>query len=285
MELPIGYLEALACMRKASHPNGFLASSAAGENYPRIWARDGVITGLAALASRDEALIETFRRTLQRLGEFQSPEGHIPSNVATDSSDVSLGGLAGRADTGSWWVIGLCLYAHWTGDRAFLLAQSERIAQVFRLYQAWEYNNRDLLYVPLAGDWADEYLLHGYTLYDQILRCAALKLAGKALQVEAYSEKASRIQLAIEKNYWLASPPDATCIHPSARKRLLKEKGALPYLLAGFHPAGYQPYLDLFGNALAMLFDLHPDPTSTLAAVPELAPSLPVFLSCGGGRC
>ena len=44
---------------------------------------------------------------------------------------------------------------------------------------AWEFNGKQLMYVPQGADWADEYLQHGYILFDQLLRIWALELAGK----------------------------------------------------------------------------------------------------------
>jgi hypothetical protein len=40
----------------------------------------------------------------------------------------------------------------------------------------WEFNNKGLLYVPLSGNWADEYITDGYVLYDQLLRFGLWKV-------------------------------------------------------------------------------------------------------------
>jgi GH15 family glucan-1,4-alpha-glucosidase len=90
-----------------------LASAQDISNYKRVWARDGVICGLAALASGDEELIATFRLTLETLTNNQHENGTIPSNVMTneDVVEVSYGGLAGRVDAVTWFVIGICQYA------------------------------------------------------------------------------------------------------------------------------------------------------------------------------
>ena len=47
------YIESINLLKKASSPEGFLASALDSSNYKRVWARDGVICGLAALASGD----------------------------------------------------------------------------------------------------------------------------------------------------------------------------------------------------------------------------------------
>ncbi|MFN3801955.1 glycoside hydrolase 100 family protein [Belliella pelovolcani] len=258
MDIQIANEKATEVLRLASHPMGFLASAVGKDNYQRIWARDGVITGLAALASRDLDLIATFKATMETLGAHISPQGHVPSNVDINSGDVSYGGLAGRADTGSWWIIGMCLYSKYTGDRSLLVKYKSEIQGIHDLYQAWEYNNKNLIYVPLAGDWADEYILSGYVLYDQVLRFASLKLSSEAFENATWALKAENVYTSIRDNFDLSKGSNLAGIHPSAKKKEL-EKGSIPYLPASFNPAGYQNYFDALGNALAIIFRIHPN--------------------------
>lgn len=260
MDLQVANAKALQILRKAATEKGFLASTSSTDNYQRIWARDGVICGLAALASREQDLIYTFKSTLMTLGRHISPYGNIPSNVDSNESQVSYGGLAGRADTGSWWLIGLSLYSKFTGDYSIIENFRENINRIHSLYQAWEYNNKNLIYVPLAGDWADEYVLHGYVLYDQVLRYAALKLTGQILGRQDWLDKAEAVKMAIYENYFLSKDWIGNGLHPQAKEKLIAQVGPKPYLLASFHPAGYQSYFDAFGNALAIIFKIHPNP-------------------------
>ncbi len=282
MDIQIANEKAMEALRNASHAKGFLASAIPRDNYQRIWARDGVITGLAAISSRDEKLIQTFHQTLLTLGKHISPQGHVPSNVGIEDISVSYGGLAGRADTGSWWVIGLCLYSKYVGDKAVLRTYESEISSIFNLYQAWEYNNRGLIYVPLAGDWADEYILHGYVLYDQVLRYAAMRLSGYLLEKEEWISKADAIKQSISQNYHISHERLDMGIHQQAKSLLYRKTNGLPYLPASFHPAGYQNYFDALGNALAILFNIHPDPVGCLdfawenhgILIPAFAPTI-----------
>lgn len=108
-------------LHAASSKNGFLASAEAISNYKRVWARDGVICGLAALLDGDEKLISIFKNTLTTLANHQHELGHIPSNVyfkENKQTQVSFGGLAGRVDTISWFIIGVCNYTNSTKDTA-----------------------------------------------------------------------------------------------------------------------------------------------------------------------
>ena len=116
------YDKAIELLHKVSSSEGFLASAQNISNYKRVWARDGVICGLAALASGDKELIETFRRTLETLADNQHYNGTIPSNVMTNEEgvEVSYGGLAGRVDAVTWFIIGICQYAFYTKDYSFV---------------------------------------------------------------------------------------------------------------------------------------------------------------------
>ncbi len=281
MDLQIANEKAIDLLRKSSHSGGFLASATGQDNYQRVWARDGVITGIAALASRDLELIETFKSTLITLGSHISVQGHLPSNVDISTGDVSYGGLAGRADAGSWWIIGLCLYSKYTGEKDLLKKYQSEIEKIHSLYQAWEYNNKHLIYVPLAGDWADEYILSGYVLYDQVLRYASLKLSSDAYQRDDWFSKAEDVRLAIFQNFDLSEQFDHLGMHATAKMKLVKN-GRLPYLPASFNPAGYQSYFDALGNALAIIFKIHPNPEAcihwaekeALIPVPAFSPTI-----------
>jgi GH15 family glucan-1,4-alpha-glucosidase len=278
MDLQIANQKAMEMVRNASHEKGFLASSLSRDNYKRIWTRDGMITGIAALSTREVDLIDTFLHTLLTIGRHISPQGHVPSNVDINERDVSYGGLAGRADTGSWWLIGLSLYVKYTGDKMLLYQFESDVSKIHDLYQAWEYNNKNLLYVPLAGDWADEYILHGYVLYDQVLRYAALRLTGQLLQRQDWLDKSEEIKKSIYENYLIHQDWLHLGIHPKAKQRIFEEKGNKSYLLASFHPAGYQDYFDALGNSLAMIFKVHPDPDTCIDwAANNLGKIIPAF--------
>ena len=110
-----GYAKAIELLRQASTAKGFVASVQEHDNYKRIWTRDGVVNGMAALMSEEKDLVQTFRATIETIFDHQHPTGFMPSNVAMDGS-VSYGGTVGRADNPSWAVIGLCQYTLVTND-------------------------------------------------------------------------------------------------------------------------------------------------------------------------
>ncbi|TMD28737.1 MAG: hypothetical protein E6J04_15275, partial [Chloroflexi bacterium] len=113
------YERSLAMLRRCLSPAGFLGSPSDVDNYARIWARDGIISGLAALASGDASLVDGMRRTLLTLAQHQGLHGEIPSNVTVDGKQVSFGRLVGRVDALLWYVVGVCAYSRHTNDTSY----------------------------------------------------------------------------------------------------------------------------------------------------------------------
>ena len=140
--MPTPYIKSIELLHRCSSSEGFLASAENITNYKRVWARDGVICGLAALASCDDQLITTFKSTLETLANNQHANGTIPSNVmvSAENKEVSYGGLAGRVDAVSWFVIGICQYAFYKNDTAFITKYESHIQKCLQLLEAWEFN-------------------------------------------------------------------------------------------------------------------------------------------------
>ena len=254
------YQEAIALLKAVASSNGFMASKEDTENYKRVWARDGVICGLAALLSEEEDLIATFRANLETLAKYQGDLGQIPSNVLLDGtqSEVSFGGLCGRIDTIPWFIIGVCNYVHFTQDIAFAHWMLPTMEKGIRLMQAWEFNNKGLMYVPRSGDWADEYILHGYVLYDQLLRLWALEAFQQFFEDEVLARQAQGLRKLIESNYHLSSlSKEVGLYHPKAME--LVEDQEIKYWLPAFNPGGYQTQFDAWANAIALLLNLGAD--------------------------
>lgn len=258
------YTRSLALLRTCLAPMGYVASPVQVDNYARVWARDGVITGLAGLASGESDLLDGLRRTLATLGQHAGPHGEIPSNVALDGQRVSYGSLVGRVDSLLWYVIGVCAYVQFTGEVSQQELHRPVVERALFLAGCWEYNNRGLLYTPIAGDWADEYISEGYVLYDELLYMLALRGAGLLYQHEEWQTQAARLEQLLSVNYWPNAnyQNDPLVYHPHAyRSQLLQREIAFPtmddarsrYWLPAFSPAGYATYFDGFAHALALL--------------------------------
>ncbi|CAN1573788.1 Glycosyl hydrolase family 100 [Flavobacteriaceae bacterium] len=248
----LAYKKAIELLQKVSSSEGFLASAQNISNYKRVWARDGVICGLAALASGDADLILTFRKTIETLASHQHNNGTIPSNVMIDGTkiEVSYGGLAGRVDAVTWFVIGICQYAFHINDHSFINKYKLNIEKCLVLLEAWEFNNKGLLYVPLSGNWADEYITDGYVLYDQLLRVWALRSYNHFVESETIAHKIQEITTQIECNFTPHSVGDK--YHERAYKELIFQN----YMPCSFSPAGYKTQFDAFANSLALMLNI-----------------------------
>lgn len=251
----VAYGQSLALLRRCLTPAGFVASPSDVDNYARVWARDGVIAGLAALASGDAELIDGMGRTLMTLRDHQGPHGEIPSNVTIDGASVSYGRLVGRVDVLFWYVIGVCAYLCATGERSDQFAAS--VERALFLAGCWEFNERGLIYTPLAGNWADEYIQQGYVLSDQLLYLLALGGAGEMFARPAWQAKAASLRELLVVNYWpRASLADHPLVyHPHAYRRQLEQE-TIVHWLPSFSPAGYARYFDGLAHALALIADL-----------------------------
>ncbi|MFZ1864836.1 MAG: glycoside hydrolase 100 family protein [Polyangiales bacterium] len=261
-----GYEQAVQLLEACSTPHGFLASPSKTANYHRVWARDGAIISLAALLTKDESLVETARHTFQTLAQHQGPHGEIPSNVDPTANRISYGGTTGRVDADLWFVIGCGEYWQATGDDDFLHELLPALEKVGFLLGAWEFNDRGLIYVPITGDWADEYLHHGYVLYDQLLYLQAqrtLALMHRAVHGSsdhAMRERISRLGHLIQANYWLEDESRKQ----DAYHEVLFKKGrqaaeahcAGCYWMPSFSASGYGYRFDAFANVLVSLFNV-----------------------------
>jgi hypothetical protein len=289
-----GYSRARALLRDCATPDGFVASPSDHDNYRRIWGRDGTIIALAALLTGESELMEAARKTFETLAAHQGPHGEIPSNVDPVTGRISYGGTTGRVDANLWFLIGCGEYWRATADESFLERMLPAVEKVRFLLGAWEFNTRGLLYVPLTGDWADEYLHNGYVLYDQLLylqsQCtlARLHAAVHGSSDHALVEKIGRLRHLIRANYWFDGEPDPGDVY----HEVLFEKGrdaacthcAGRHWMPFFSPAGYGYRFDALANVLVSLLDVADDnqraQVDDLVATevtPDALPLLPAF--------
>lgn len=247
------YHHALDLLREAVTPYGFVAAVEEQDNYKRVWTRDGVITAIAALLSGDKSLTDAAKNTLITIFEHQHPDGFMPSNVSPKDGAVSYGGTSGRADNPSWAVIGLSAYTLVTGDEDLWRKYQRQVHQCFMLLNSWEFNGKHLIYVPQSGDWADEYIQHGYILFDQLLRLWALRLASKLSFNADWETKIADITRSIRANYWKNDHPENAY---SSNLMHQLEHASQEYWLMGFNPGRIYKYFDLQANTYALFLGI-----------------------------
>ena len=266
--------EALTVLRRSIDPvhGGFVAVARSGEphptqvtlapNYQNVWSRDACICGLAALSSHQTPLIDALERSLEILARNIGPSGQVPSNVRPVSGrsaddHVSYGRSAGRVDATIWFVIGVCLLGRLGRREDRVRHHWPQLLEAVRLLRAWEFNAQGLLYVPQGGDWADEYVLSGYVLYDQVLRLWSLReLAGAALRLEL-APGLDAPRLTQEGRHRV---DDHLFVPGIIEETFLRREGP-PYFIAGVRPEVRCTRFDALGNALACLLGLGSDET------------------------
>ncbi len=247
--------QAFQVLKNSSTAAGFLATATGDENYNRVWSRDSAITALAILLHEREELYPSVKASILTLAQRQNDQGLIPSNVAvaaTENASVSYGTLVGRVDAQTWWLIQTCLYLSKTQDLELKTKLKAPAFQVLNLLDAWEFNARHLVYTPLGGNWADEYILSGYTLYDNLLRYWALKLCSSCWPEEQQlQQKIQLVRNAIEHNFCSTKPTSEQTLHPRIFQKLQKQQ--IPFLPACFDAAQYTLQWDAAANGLALL--------------------------------
>ena len=144
--------------------------------------------------------------------------------------------------------------------------------KAIRLLHHWEFNDKHFLYVPIGGDWADEYINEGYVLYDELLYLQACKdytyMKKKLKRKYSYFEwKARILKKMIGINYWLQAKNyfSKDVYNKIIFQKGIKNKGYKKnYLLPFFHPGGYGNRFDGLANSLALHFSVLSKPKEKL---------------------
>lgn len=244
---------------KASVSGFLLASAQQTANYASVWARDSAVTILAILATGITESYADALNSLKLLRQAAHENGQIPSNVgigkAGETGRVSFGGTAGRTDAGFWWLIAGFTYLKKVEDPSFRADLHTQAVKIFALAEAWEFNGRHLMYVPMSGNWADEYLTHGYVLYDQLLRYWALLLAADDTGEKRYAAKAAAIKTAIKQHYLFEQPLTGS-LYPLAQQQAISGYRLDENFIASFSPGDRVERFDGWSIALLLLLKI-----------------------------
>lgn len=244
-------------------PIGLMASP---EGYPHVWARDSVITSLGALLTPGhEGCLKT---SLETLAGQQSELGAIPNNVS-----VATGRLdhtnAGSVDSNLWFILGHVFQYRASGDLAFLRRQWPAQEQALLWLRYQDSNGCGLLEVHEAADWADLLANRFNVLYDNVLWYAALRAMAEMadlLSVDSsrYAEMADDVRHKIRLVLWVGPETEEEwgpdCPGHTEWQHTLSQVGPVlvkrPYFLPYVAFRDYGDYCDVFGNLLAILFDV-----------------------------
>ena len=72
---------------------------------------------------------------------------------------------------------------------------ADAIEEIERRAEAWEFNNKHLMYSPASSNWADEYPVEGYILLNNVLRLWMLTKASRLLSSDIYADKAGKVSV------------------------------------------------------------------------------------------
>nr|MBC7611823.1 zeta toxin family protein [Pseudopedobacter sp.] len=250
---------AIEVLNSASSNVGIKASSQETDNYNRIWARDSAVSSLAILTNQITHLYPNIKASIVTLQSAANLFGQIPSNVSTDEggiiNGISFGGPVGRTDTSFWWLIMSISYLQQQPDAALRSSIYEQAKIIFRLADSWEFNGKHLMYVPMSSNWADEYVTHGYVLYDQLLRFWALNLASNYFNQQIWNKKASAIKTAIKQHYLLEAELEDS-LYTEAQRKELKDFDLEKRFIASFSPGDRIEKYDTWSIGLLFLLKI-----------------------------
>lgn len=254
----IVYQKALEVLQRAASDVGLKASSEKKDNYDRIWARDTSVAGLVILSLQLKELYPALKRSLLLLQASSTSFGQIPSNIGFDAQghqQSSFGSSVGRTDTSFWWIITGILFIRQEQDHEFEEMLRNQCHTIFDLSCAWEFNAKHLMYLPMSGNWADEYTTHGYVLYDQILRYWAFSLAGNYFNELIWKEKALKIKIAIKQHFLLETELDDSLFTSAQRARLANFDLSREFI-ASFSPGDFMEVFDFWSIALLFMLEI-----------------------------
>lgn len=197
--------------------------------YPEPYTRDLMISSLGILASGNEELIESLRRTLIALSVSQSPLGLI-SGLADDPGDL------GASDTTPLFLIGAAAYRKAAGDSEFL---EEAISKAIRWMEYQSPTDNVIVAQQPTSDWRDEQWVLGYGLYVNALVYAYLRLF-------RHDVRADRLKTDINKPVHI---DDCTPLH--MQEGLVLENK--PHYALWSYKLYHGERFDLLGNSLAIL--------------------------------
>ena len=166
---------ALEVLRHNAHGPYHGLPRTAGWGYPEPYTRDLMIAALGILATGDEKLMLSLRRTLETLAANQSRLGHIPSLIH-DPDD------RGATDTTPLFLLVVALFRETVGEPAFLEPAVGKAVQWME-YQS-PADNGIVAQLP-TSDWRDEQWVLGYGLYVNTLVYTYMRLHGFNDQADA----------------------------------------------------------------------------------------------------
>lgn len=257
--------EAWLVLTNSAKNFGFVATAQDTDNYARLWSRDSAIASLAVLSHGKEALYPTVKSSILNLLDAIGDGGVFPSNVSFDEngtrSGQSFGGPVGRTDSPFWWAVTALSYMEVAQDFGIKGVVADAIEEIERRAQAWEFNNKHLMYSPASSNWADEYPVEGYILLNNVLRLWMLKKASHILSSDNYAEKAEQVLGSI-KYHFFGEPAGAQSLFTPAQLEKVDNLESGERILMSFTPGATLNHIDSLGWSISMLLGITSESTT-----------------------
>lgn len=202
---------------------------AAAWGYPEPYTRDLMISLLGIAVSENRNLLDSIRKTLEKLAENQTEHGHIPS-LANDKED------RGSSDSTPLFLFAAGVYRKLTGESKFLKDEVEK-ALTWMSYQSP--SDRYLVAQQPTSDWRDEQWVTGYGLFVNTLVYSYLRLLGR-------NERADKVHREMDRFTIIDKEPH----HNVSEGLVIKHK---PYYAFWSYKIYSSERFDLLGNSIAIL--------------------------------
>jgi glycogen debranching enzyme len=172
------YERAIEVVNQCVNKYGLFASGGK-RGYKGVWSRDSVITFLGASLVEDRNFQNTFRKSLEILGKYQSRKGQIPNavlNFERRRPQVDYQSI----DSSLWYIIGHYLYKRRYKDETLFHKEKEKI-DLALFWLSYQDVGEDIMLEQLpTTDWQDAFPeKYGRTISTQALYYYVLKLMGK----------------------------------------------------------------------------------------------------------
>jgi hypothetical protein len=262
-EIATALEKAQTILKSECSPIGLMASP---EGYPHVWARDSVITALGALLSPGHEIC--LRTSLLTLGGPAVGIGAIPNNVS-----VATGRLdhtnAGSVDSNLWFILGHVFQYRVSGDAAFLQISGRRwkrrcsgcATRTPTAAACWKCTKRPT--GPTCWPIASTSFM---TTCCGMRRCAAWPKWRRQQGVMApvTADMADDVRHKIRIVLWVGPENEAewgpNCPGHTEWTHTLSQVGPVlvkrPFFLPYVAFRDFGDYCDVFGNLLAILFDV-----------------------------
>jgi len=257
--------DAWSVLAKSAKGFGFVATAQDTDNYARLWSRDSAIASLAVLSHGHQALYPAVKSSILNLLDAIGDGGVFPSNVSFNEdgtrSGQSYGGPVGRTDSPFWWAVTALSYMEVAQDFSVNDTIADAIEEIERRSQAWEFNNKHLMYSPASSNWADEYPVEGYILLNNVLRYWMLIKASRVLSSDKYAEKAEQVLGSI-KYHFFGEPAQAQYLFTPAQLQKVDALEGGQRILMSFTPGATLNHIDTIGWSISMLLGITSESTT-----------------------